>query len=93
MTIEEYAGSVMAENNWLTQTLVNKSDRAKLTDDDVNKAMDKHFKLAILIKPSRCRNNAIGRCFIHSGTAKVHIVGPSCAKFIEKSKNHDTTNL
>lgn len=40
MTIEEYAESGMAENNWLTRTLVNKSDRAELTNDDISKAMD-----------------------------------------------------
>jgi hypothetical protein len=113
---------------------------------------DKHFKLAIFIKPSRCMNNAcdvgtitaetesypcdqpieLPEWFINnavnkhqiinltitalddvlfkvevhlihglylpssdffSGTMKVHIVGPSRAKFIEKSKKHDTTNL
>jgi hypothetical protein len=40
MSVEEYAQSGMAENNWLTRTLANKSDDAELTDDDVNKAMD-----------------------------------------------------
>jgi len=40
MSVEEYAQSGMAENNWLTRTLANKSDDAELSDDDVNKAMD-----------------------------------------------------
>ena len=40
MSLEEYSRSGMAENNWLTRTLVNKGDDAELTDSDVNLAMD-----------------------------------------------------
>lgn len=39
MSIEEYAKSGMAENNWLTRTLAHKSDDAVLTDDDLQKAV------------------------------------------------------
>jgi hypothetical protein len=40
MSIEDYAKSGMAENNWLTRTLAHRSDEAILTDDDLQKAID-----------------------------------------------------
>lgn len=40
MSIEDYAKSGMAENNWLTRTLANRSDEAVLNDDDLQKAID-----------------------------------------------------
>lgn len=40
MSIEDYAKSGMAENNWLTRTLAHRSDEAVLTDDDLQKAID-----------------------------------------------------